>query len=472
MSSLPAAEPSRTRYRFGAFTVSPARRVVLHQGRELPLIPRYFDLLVLLLERRQEAVHRHQIRDAVWHDVIVSDGALNQAIRTLRRTLGDKPRKPVFIRTVSRHGYRFVYPEVVEEPDTPLDGAAVVGGNAMGAGGSEEDFEAALSRLLHSDTAADPADHESERLDAAERLHELGTAEALRRIDGRPGHETARAFLREARWDVAGAGPVPLLGQSGALRTAWQLLELRMRRIRRLARARWLGAIAGGCAAGAGAGLTGGLVLRFGPGSLATDGTPVLLGLIGAVVGGLGAAGVGLGLAIAESTSRSARFVSFMLLGAAGGGGVGWAAHSLGLLALSGLFGRDLSPVAGGFEGLVLGAAVGLGYALASRGVVEGLFAPRGWSRVRSGLLGGACCALAALALANTGSYLGAMSLDLVSRSFPGSQVGLAPLSRLLGEPEAGTRTTSVISAWEGLAFGFGTVFGLSRRPRPARDAD
>lgn len=77
------------RYRFADFVVSPARRQLLRVGREVPLIPRYFDLLVLLLERRGRAVHRRDILERVWTDVVVSDGALSQAVRTLRRALGD-----------------------------------------------------------------------------------------------------------------------------------------------------------------------------------------------------------------------------------------------------------------------------------------------------------------------------------------------------------------------------------------------
>ena len=105
------------RYRFSDFTLSPRRRLLLREGREVPLIPRYFDLLVLLVERRHEAVHRRDIFDRVWTDVIVSDSALSQAVRTLRRTLGDDSREPRFIRTVARHGYRFVFADVIEEED-------------------------------------------------------------------------------------------------------------------------------------------------------------------------------------------------------------------------------------------------------------------------------------------------------------------------------------------------------------------
>ena len=108
------------RYRFSNYIVSPRRRMLVRDGLEQPLIPRYFDLLVFLIERRHEAVHRRDIFDRVWSDVIVSDSALSQAIRTIRRTLDDDPREPRFIRTVSRHGYRFVCTDLVEEDD---DGA-------------------------------------------------------------------------------------------------------------------------------------------------------------------------------------------------------------------------------------------------------------------------------------------------------------------------------------------------------------
>src|SRR5262245_13833467 len=91
--------------------------MLLRNGHEQPLIPRYFDLLVFLIERRGEAVHRRDIFDRVWGDVVVSDSALSKAVRTIRRVLGDESREPRFLRTVPRHGYRFVFAEVIEEDD-------------------------------------------------------------------------------------------------------------------------------------------------------------------------------------------------------------------------------------------------------------------------------------------------------------------------------------------------------------------
>jgi DNA-binding winged helix-turn-helix (wHTH) protein len=463
--------PDRTplRYHFGPFTLSPSRRVLLRGGEEVALIPRYFDLLVLLIERRGEAVRRREILDSVWKDVVVSDGALSQAVRTLRRALGDTPRNPRFVRTVSRHGYRFVFTAVIEEPD---DGPIPEGRpdpvqesrTPQEKTGGPDPFETAIETLLRS-TASEAIDYDARR-EAAETLHTLGTAEALRRLDRRPGHAKARALLRDARWDLPDAGPVPILGQPGAFATAASLIALRFRRVTRLAVRRWLSAVLGGMLTGCVAGIVGGVLLRFGPGSTATGGVLVALPLVGLIIGGVGAAGVSAGLATAEVTMRSHRGAALVAYGAVGGGAIGAIAHAVGRLTLEGLFGGDLSPVAGGLEGMVLGGAVGLGYALATPTGQGGMAAPRGLKRLLAAVAAGACAAVAAGVLSWWGRYLGAMSLDLMSRGFPGSQVSLVPLARLLGEQAPGALTSTLIGAWEGFMFGFGVTLGLTHRPR------
>ena len=476
------SSPGTPRYRFADHTLSPARRTLVRDGRELPLIPRCFDLLVLLVERRNEAVSRHDILDAVWSDVAVTDGALSQAVRILRRTLGDDPREPTFIRTVPRHGYRFVC-DVVEEPDegpepvrpaaepvrAPAAPDASPSGEparaALAAPGASTSFDEALAALLDDD-AGDAEAAEVRRRQAAETLHELGTAEALDRLDRRPGHAVARAYLRETRWDVPGAGPVPLFGHPGWLAAARILFLLRIRRVARLAGRRWLAAAAGGAAAGAVAGFLGGLVLRFGPGSTADASVLAMLPLLGTAIGGVAAAGVGAGLAAAEAAFRGRRRLALVASGAASGLAVAAAAHLVGRLVLEGLFGRDLSPLTGAVEGLFLGGAVGLGYGLATPTAEGGMATPHGLARVRAALLTGLACALAAGGLGWSGRFLGAMSLDFMAQSFPGSQVGLAPLARLLGEPAPGVVTRVAISAFEGLMFGSGLAAGLTRRPR------
>ena len=452
----------RPRYRFSGHILSPARRTLVRNGRELPLIPRCFDLLVLLIERRNEALSRHDILDAVWADVVVTDGALSQAIRILRRTLGDDPRQPTFIRTMSRHGYRFVCEDVVEEPDEgPLEPVAA----ATLEPDSSPSIDQALEVLLDGDSD-DAEGADDRRRQAAETLHQLGTAEALDRLNRRKGHAMARAYLRETRWDVPGSRPVPLFGHPGWLAAARILFFLRIRRAAGLAGRRWMAAAAGGAAAGAIAGFLGGLVLRFGPGSTAGNAVLPMLPLIGMVIGGVAAAGVGAGLAAAEAAFRAWRRLALAVAGASSGLATGATAHFLGRLVLEGLFGRDLSPLTGAVEGLVMGGAVGLGYGLATPTAEGGMATPHGSARVRVALLTGTVCALASGMLGWSGHALGAMSLDFMAQSFPGSQVGLAPLARMLGEQVPGVVTRVAISVFEGLMFGSGLAAGLTRRPR------
>ena len=444
--ATPPPPEGRRLYRFGAFALSPSERRLLRGGVEVPLIPRYFDLLVLLVERRHEAVHRREIMGSVWSDVVVSDSALTQAIRTIRRALDDDPREPRYIRTVSRHGYRFVGPDeeaapAAAPPATPPEGDP-------------------LDVLLSTDAADDL------RRDAAEALHQSGTAQALARLDGRPGHERARAYLRDARWDVPGSAAVPVFGAPGAMRTLEILFGLRLRRARRVAGERWLTAAFGGAADGLLAGVLGGLVLWLGPGAHTVASVPIVLGLLGMLVGGAGAAGVGAGLAAAEVLVRSWRRTSLAVCGALGGGLVGSLSHFIGMWTVEGLFGRDMSPIGGGFEGLVVGAAVGFGYALATPRREGGMAAPTGRERWGVALVTGLAGAAAAAALAATGSHLGAMSLDFMARSFPGSQLTFVPIARLLGEEAPGLVTRVVIGAGEGLFFACGVAFGLTHRPR------
>src|SRR5258705_6608448 len=350
--------------------LSPRRRLLVRDGRELPLIPRYFDLLVFLVERRHEAVHRREIFDRVWSDVAVSDSALSQAIRTLRRTLGEDPREPRFIRTVSRHGYRFVFPEVIEEEDdeawpryaTPRASASVVDA-------ASDPFEPLLDRLTR---IPRNESEEEDRRDAAELLHALGTSEALRRLGDRPGHAAARALLRDARWDSPQAEDVPVLGSPAPLAVSRELIAFRLRRAARAIALRWVSAAIGGGVAGMLAGGAGGLLVTAAPGSAEPIAVVPVLAVIGAACGAIGGAGVAAGLSVAEAVARSMRGIALIGGAALGGMLVGSAVQWLARWSLLAVVGVQVET-GGGVEGLVIGASAGLGYAIGTSRVEGGL---------------------------------------------------------------------------------------------------
>lgn len=94
--------------RFGPFRLDPADRRLIRNGAPLELNARYFDALVLLVGNPGQLVSKDRFLDDVWRGVPVTDEALTQCIKTLRKLLGDDASKPRFIETVPKHGYRFI----------------------------------------------------------------------------------------------------------------------------------------------------------------------------------------------------------------------------------------------------------------------------------------------------------------------------------------------------------------------------
>jgi hypothetical protein len=278
--------------------------------------------------------------------------------------------------------------------------------------------------------------------------------------------------MRDARWAVSGAGYVPVLGDSERLSTIAALIRLRLAAARRTVTRRWAGAAGAGALGGAFAGIVGGVALYLSPGSRALPESALALAALGAVAGGVGAAGIGAGLAAAEVLARSRRGLGLVVCGALSGAIVGAAAHLLLRATLEGFFGLSLAylrlQAGGGLDGLVMGGAAGCGYALATRQPPGGgLAAPVGTRRVVAATIVGVCCAAAAAALALSGRLLVGGMVHEIARSSENAQLILAPLGRLIGEPDFGMATRVLLSAFEGGWFGMALALGLTRRPGP-----
>jgi Tol biopolymer transport system component/DNA-binding winged helix-turn-helix (wHTH) protein len=92
---------------FGDFEVDQERRQLLRAGEPVPLEPKAYELLSLLLERRPRALSRAQIRDVIWPQTFVSESTLAVLVNGIRQALSDDARHPRFIRTVHGFGYAF-----------------------------------------------------------------------------------------------------------------------------------------------------------------------------------------------------------------------------------------------------------------------------------------------------------------------------------------------------------------------------
>lgn len=95
-------------FRFETFHLDPDNRRLMRAGEPVELNARYLDALVLLVSDPGQLVSKDRFMAEVWRGVPVTDEALTQCIRTLRRQLGDDAASPRFIETVPKHGYRFV----------------------------------------------------------------------------------------------------------------------------------------------------------------------------------------------------------------------------------------------------------------------------------------------------------------------------------------------------------------------------
>ena len=336
--------------RFADFELDPADRQLRRGGEPVELNGRYFDALALLASEPGRLVTKDRFLGEVWRGVPVTDEALTQCIKTLRRQLGDDAARPRFIETVPKHGYRFI--------------ATVEG----------------------SERRAKP----------------------------------------NQRWPR-----VMRLGLAGTL---------------------------GGGIAGVLGGLFYGFAATPGGGG-AISGLLVLLALT-ALLALLGGAGVALGIA-ASTLARHDRWFWPVLGGAAGGLLVGAIVRLLGMDGLALLFGRSPADMTGAPEGALLGGAVGLGYALATRQEHVRVGAPL------AALMG----AIAGILIALLGGRLLGGSLVLLADRFPGSRLGIEQVGALFGEAGFGPFTQFATGALEGALFA-GCVVGamlLAQRSATSR---
>jgi DNA-binding winged helix-turn-helix (wHTH) protein len=315
-------------FAFEGFVLDTRERRLIAGNDPVELNARYLDALALLVRDGGKLVPKDQFLDEVWRGVPVTDEALTQCIKTLRRKLGDDANRPRFIETVPKHGYRFIAPVEVLGDEAP------------------------------------------------ESVQPRG-----------PGVDTQR----------------------------WREFTT---------------TLSAGIAGGGLAGFIGGLIYGFagasqpvqsGPGALS-----ILLVLLAVtvLVALIGAAGVSVGVAMARFARPRSTLWS-IVGGAAGGLLVGAFGKLLGLDAFTLLVGRSPGNITGGPEGALIGAAVGLGAAIALRG-----------TSVRRALaLGGALGAAAGVVIFLLGGRLMLGSLELLIDGFPNSRLRMDEISKAFADP-------------------------------------
>lgn len=95
-------------YRFGEFSLLADDRMLLRGGERVPMAPRIFHLLLILVENAERLVSKETLMNQIWSDSFVEEGNLNRTVSRLRKILGERPNENIFIETVPRVGYRFI----------------------------------------------------------------------------------------------------------------------------------------------------------------------------------------------------------------------------------------------------------------------------------------------------------------------------------------------------------------------------
>ncbi len=97
------SRPTKRFYSFDVFRVDPDERLLFKGDREVPLTPKVFDTLLVLLENSSHVLTKQELMQKVWPDSFVEENNLAQNISVLRKAIGER-----FIQTVPKRGYRFI----------------------------------------------------------------------------------------------------------------------------------------------------------------------------------------------------------------------------------------------------------------------------------------------------------------------------------------------------------------------------
>ena len=104
--SANAGERGKELYEFGPFRVDPEKETLHRAGEPVPLTPKTFQILLVLVRHSQQVVTKEDLMKTVWPDTFVEEANLSRNIFMLRKVLGESPQDHRYIVTVPGRGYR------------------------------------------------------------------------------------------------------------------------------------------------------------------------------------------------------------------------------------------------------------------------------------------------------------------------------------------------------------------------------
>lgn len=139
-------------FEFGPYRLDGRERKLICDGEAIPLTPKVFDVLLLLLENANQLVEKKELLTRIWPNTFVEEPVLSQNIFTLRKVLSEHANGTHFIETVPKHGYRLIVP--VHIVPAPQDATRELSGTrSLASRGWARIWWAALVTVICSTTA-------------------------------------------------------------------------------------------------------------------------------------------------------------------------------------------------------------------------------------------------------------------------------------------------------------------------------
>lgn len=135
---------SKQLYKFGPFHLDSDERLLMRGGRVVPLPPKVFDTLRVLVENNGRILGKDELMQMLWPGTFVEESNLTQNISQLRRALGADASEGQYIETIPKRGYRFVGEVQMVSPDASVPHAGNGNGSLSGKGQPDENLPAAI----------------------------------------------------------------------------------------------------------------------------------------------------------------------------------------------------------------------------------------------------------------------------------------------------------------------------------------
>ena len=101
------SQPVKYFYEFGPFRLDPVERLLLRDGQYVPLTPKAFDTLMVLVKNGGHVIDKDELIKKVWPDTFVEEVNLAKNVSSLRKILGGEQSEQ-YIETIPKRGYRFI----------------------------------------------------------------------------------------------------------------------------------------------------------------------------------------------------------------------------------------------------------------------------------------------------------------------------------------------------------------------------